>query len=75
VASLELLAYPLDQLQVSAEFTELLTVVPLGNSVLNLPTLSHIRDLGPVFIWICRAAESTDATVAGAMPRRRSCRV
>jgi hypothetical protein len=57
------------------EFAELLTVVPLGNSVLNLLMLSYIRDLGPVFIWIYRATESINGIIAGAMLRYRSYRV
>lgn len=31
----------------------LLTVVPLGDSILNASSLSKIGDFGPVFVWIC----------------------
>jgi hypothetical protein len=54
---------------------ELLTVVPLSNFVLNLLTLSYIRDLNLVFIWIYKAIKSIDGIIAGVMPRRRSRRV
>lgn len=31
----------------------LLTVVSLGNSVLDSPPLGQVGDLGPVLIWVC----------------------
>jgi hypothetical protein len=55
--------------------TELLTVIALGNAVLYPPPLSKVGDLGPVLIWICRAAESTAGSMSGDMPRRRGSRV
>lgn len=56
------------------------TVVPLGDAILNPPPLSQIRDLGPVFIRVRRAAEGAAGIVCGGgggrdMPRGRSRRV
>lgn len=33
-------------------FCLLLTIVALGDTVLNAATLCEIRDLGPVFVWV-----------------------
>jgi len=39
--------------QVFEPLLELLAVVALGNAVLYPPALGKVRDLGPVFVWIC----------------------
>lgn len=34
------------------DFVFLLTIVALGDTVLNAATLCEIRDLGPVLVWV-----------------------
>lgn len=46
----------------------LLTVVALGNAVLDSSAFSKVGDLGPIFIWVCGAAESTRSSVCGDIP-------
>ena len=63
------------QLGVAADIREALTVVPLGNAVLYPSALSKVGDLGPIFIWVCRAAEGAAGAVSSDVPRRRGSRV
>jgi hypothetical protein len=62
-------------LRTAAGIRKVLTVVPLGNAILYPSALSQVGDLGPVFIWICRAPEGAAGAVSGDMPRRSSSRV
>jgi hypothetical protein len=58
-----LASYLYFRLAIGYSFSELLIVVPLGNSVLNPPIYGQIRDLSLVFIWIYRST-STTSTIA-----------
>jgi hypothetical protein len=65
-----------NQLSVLGQFgLKLHTVVALGNAILDSSTLRKVGDLGPVFIGIGRAAESTAGSMGGDLPRRRGSRV
>lgn len=54
---------------------KVLAVILLSNAVLYPSALSQVGDLGPVFIWICKAAKGATSAVSGDMPRRYSSRV
>ena len=63
------------RLVISRYFLILLTVIPLGNSILNPFILGQIRDLGLVFIWIYKFVKSIINTVANNTPRRYGRRI